>query len=236
MSEDYLRQLELRWRETGDAPDEARFLVERMRAGLLGRPRLELAAFLGHEGARLALPGSPTIDSDDPTRLAEELWPWGKEACVAAAVSAVHAALNDDGDDRVLGSRDLRPQRAVEAAAAWVHCPCDTHLAAAREAANGALSAAGISGANAATPDRHLALAAHHAAAAAAAWPFPIASKHAFRAIKYACEATSRSPLLTPRELTAVICEALVPWALGPDHAPDRTADRNGEPEGGQDE
>lgn len=222
MSEDYLRQLELRWRETGDAPDEARYLVERMRAGLLGRPRLELAAFLGHEGARLALPGSPSLDSDDPTKLAADLWPWGKEACVAAAVSAVHAALSDDGDDRVLGTRDLRPQTAVEAAAAWVHCPCDAHIAAARVAADAALLAAGISGANAATPDRHLALAAHHAAAAAAAWPFPIATKHALRAIKYACEATSRSPLLSPRELTSVICAALVPWALGPDHAPDR--------------
>lgn len=218
MSDDYLQQLEARWRETGDAPDEARLLLERMRAGLLPRPRLELAAFLGHEAARMALPGSPGLDVEEPARLAGELWPWGKEACVAAAVAASHAVSTLD-----LGApRDARPRRAIEAAAAWVHCPCEPHVAGARLAAEAALQAAGIAQANAqSSADRYPALAAHHAAAAAAAWPAPVASKHAHRAIKYAEEAALASGALDRADLTGIICRALVLWALGPDHAPD---------------
>lgn len=215
MSDDYLQQLEARWRETGDSPDEAALLRERMRAGLLARPRLELAAFLGHEAARMALPGSPGLDSDEPTRLAAELWPWGKEACVAAAVSAAHAVSADGA-----AARDSRPQRAVEAAAAWVHCPCAAHVAQAREAADAALQAAGIAQPNArASAGRYPALAAHHAAAAAAAWPLPVAMKHAHRAIKYAEEAALTLRVMGKDELTAIICQALVLWALGPQHA-----------------
>ncbi len=219
MSDDYLQQLEARWRETGDAPDEARLLVERMRAGVLPRPRLELAAFLGHEAARLALPGSPGIDGEAPTRLAGELWPWGKEACVAAAVAASHAVSTLDLGAR-RDARDGRPRRAIEAAAAWVHCPCDAHVAAARQAADAALQAAGIASPSAvASAERHPALAAHHAAAAAAAWPLPVASKHAHRAIKYAEEAARASGALGRADLTGVICQALILWALGPEHA-----------------
>jgi hypothetical protein len=216
VSDDYLRQLEGRWRETGDAPDEARYLLERMRAGLLPRPRLELASFLGHEAARLAIPGSASSTHDDPKRLASELWPWGKEACVAAAVTAAHSAQPQDAF-----APDVRPLQAIEAAAAWVHCPCDEHVAAARVASEAALVAAGIGahGTQLAEP-RHTALSAHHAAAAAAAWPFPVAMKHAYRSIKYAEEAISRTQHLTPGELTQAICHALVLWALGPDHVP----------------
>lgn len=225
MSDDYLHQLEARWRETGDPPDEARLLLERMRAGLLPRPRLELAAFLGHEAARMALPGSPGIDVDRPTRLASELWPWGKEACVASAVAASHAVVSLDLGDR----RDPRPRRAIEAAAAWVHCPCDAHVAGARQAADGALQAAGInSSAASSSPDRYPALSAHHAAAAAAAWPPPVATKHAHRAIKYAEEAALAAGALASAELTSIICQALILWALGPEHG--AAASGDGEP------
>lgn len=213
MSDDYLRQLEARWRETGDAPDEARLLLERMRAGLLGRPRLELAAFLGHEAARLALPASPTLGGPEPTRLADDLWPWGKEAAVAGAVAAAHAVVAEP-------ARDPRPRRAVEAAAAWVHCPCEAHVAQARRAGDAALEAAGIAHASAPpAPGRFAALAAHHAAIGAAAWPVPVALKHAFRAVKYAEEAALAGGLLRRDELTAIMCQALTLWALGPEHA-----------------
>lgn len=216
VSDEYLQQLEARWRETGDAPDEARLLLERMRAGVLPRSRLELAAFLGHEAARMALPASPGVDAEEPTRLAAELWPWGKEACVAAAVAGAHAvsALG-------LGGRDERPRQAIEAAAAWVHCPCEAHVAAARRAADAALQAAGIAQPNAHSPaERYPALAAHHAAAAAAAWPLPVSTKHAHRAIKYAEEAALATGAMNRSDLTAIICQALVLWALGSEHAP----------------
>lgn len=215
MSDDWLRQLEARWRETRDALDESRYLLERMRAGVLPRPRLELAAFLGHEAARLALPAVPGFDGDDPTRLAGELWPWGKEAGVAAAISAAHATLPEEG---TRAAQDRRPHEAIVAAAAWVHCPCDEHMSAARAAADAALSAAGIASPHVdAGPDRFPALSAHHAAAAASAWPFPVAMKHAFRSVKYA----HASGALAGADLTRVVCQALTEWALGHEHATD---------------
>jgi hypothetical protein len=64
MSDQRLRDLERRWRETGTVEDEAAYLLERVRAGDLSRERLEIAAYLGHEGAAMALA---------PTRI-ELLW------------------------------------------------------------------------------------------------------------------------------------------------------------------
>ena len=44
MSDQKLRDLERRWKETGSPDDEAAYLLERVRAGELSRERLELAA------------------------------------------------------------------------------------------------------------------------------------------------------------------------------------------------
>jgi hypothetical protein len=54
MADDSLRALERRFRETGAASEEAAWLRERVRAGSLAADHLELAAYLGHEPARLA--------------------------------------------------------------------------------------------------------------------------------------------------------------------------------------
>lgn len=54
MSDQRLRELERRFRATGAAEDEARWLGERLRRGGLVAERLELAAYLGHPGAVLA--------------------------------------------------------------------------------------------------------------------------------------------------------------------------------------
>lgn len=64
MSDDRLRALERRWRETGSADDEAALLLERVRLGRLDRGRLELAARWGHEGAMVAtgLGGAPPVE------------------------------------------------------------------------------------------------------------------------------------------------------------------------------
>lgn len=50
-----LRALERRALETGDADDQAAWLLQRTRVGALDRLRLELAAQCGHEGARRAV-------------------------------------------------------------------------------------------------------------------------------------------------------------------------------------
>ena len=56
MSDNKLRELERRWKETGSVEDEAAYLLERVRAGELTQERLELAAYCGR-----------VIRSDDPT-------------------------------------------------------------------------------------------------------------------------------------------------------------------------
>lgn len=51
MADEELRQLFRRWKETGACADEAAYLSARVRAGELTLERLELAAWLGCEGA-----------------------------------------------------------------------------------------------------------------------------------------------------------------------------------------
>lgn len=216
MADDYLSQLEDRWRDTGEAPEEARVLLERIRVGLLTRTRLELAAYLGHEAAGLALPDAgETAPPDDPKRLVTELWRWGKEACVGAAVASARMALAGD----VAG--DPRAQQAVEAAAGWVKCPCGEHLEAAAVAAQEALAAAGITDVLApdVTDARLPALAAHHCARAAAAPFVPMSMKHAYRTVKYAQLLVTRAGG-SPAAMCSSMSHALVRWALGPGHVP----------------
>lgn len=55
MSDRELQAAERRWRETGDLEALGQLLRLRRRAGDLAFPRLELAAWLGHPGARAAL-------------------------------------------------------------------------------------------------------------------------------------------------------------------------------------
>ena len=59
MSDQRLRELERRWRENGTDADQAAWLLERVRAGLLTDDRLALAAYADHPAARLALEGQP---------------------------------------------------------------------------------------------------------------------------------------------------------------------------------
>ena len=68
MSDQRLRELERRWRENGTDSDQAAWLLERVRAGLLTDDRLALAAYAEHPAARLALEGQP------PTRAGLSAW------------------------------------------------------------------------------------------------------------------------------------------------------------------
>jgi hypothetical protein len=105
---DDLAALEQRWRDTGDRADEGALLLARVRAGLLDRSRLELAAFCAHEGARRALDVR-----EWPPDLGETLAGlarWGPAAVDAAARALAQAELD-------LGNVDARTQlRHVRAA------------------------------------------------------------------------------------------------------------------------
>ncbi|MCW8138814.1 MAG: hypothetical protein KIT58_07910 [Planctomycetota bacterium] len=129
MTDQRLRQLERRWRETGAVDDEAAFLMERVRVGDLTSERLELAAFCGHEGARRAAP-QVSNPPQDPERLLEEVeGSWGKRVAVGVSVAAAQAALTSC-------SRSGHPEAAVptylvDAADAAFKCPCSMHAEAA---------------------------------------------------------------------------------------------------------
>lgn len=63
MSDRELRDLERRWRTTGDPGDEAALLRERVRLGDLTWDRLELAATVGHDGAARVVGARPRLDT-----------------------------------------------------------------------------------------------------------------------------------------------------------------------------
>ena len=64
MSDERLRELERRFKETGTIEDEATWLLERVRAGELVRDKLRVAADLGHQASQLTLSdqGPESID------------------------------------------------------------------------------------------------------------------------------------------------------------------------------
>lgn len=126
MSDQKLRELERRWKETGSPEDEATWLLERVRVGDLTRERLELAAYCGHEGAK-RLVQSPDVPAD--------LWDWAKGlgrwekrtvAFVAAeaAESVLYLWTSAGGTPE--------PERCLTVTKAWLDCPCEAH----REAAS----------------------------------------------------------------------------------------------------
>ncbi len=157
MSDEKLRELERRWKETGAPEDEEAYLVEQVRVGetldwdgysrlselnveaaaeyLRGRvergeltqERLELAAYCGEAGAILL---SPT---DTASTL--ELWlfglkRWGPQAEVLAAIACARRAL----PSWERSSRSRAPHGAILAARNWALCPCRPHLSAVDEA------------------------------------------------------------------------------------------------------
>lgn len=93
MSDEALREAERRWRATGHVEDEARLLLEQLRAGQLSAERLELAAYCGH-GAALVAIGRPV---GDPAVTNVKRWvasvPRGRDVVAwRAAVAALDAA------------------------------------------------------------------------------------------------------------------------------------------------
>jgi len=150
MSDERLRELERRWRESGAVADEAAWLAERVRVGEPSRERVELAAYLEHPAARViegdALTAvavaelqaevvslRPRVPPDDPGSFAEpfkewavSLLAWGPEACVRALLGPMHEYVPAWESAPIL--HDLvSPRRAMEALENWCLCPCPAH-------------------------------------------------------------------------------------------------------------
>jgi hypothetical protein len=95
VSDDGLRELERRFRATGEPADEARWLAESLRAGRLARERLELAAFLGHPAAALALGTAAVADQGAVQRWLAAFDDAARVAVVRAAVAGLRASFAD---------------------------------------------------------------------------------------------------------------------------------------------
>ena len=117
MSDERLRALERKWRETSSVEHEAAYLRERLRLELICRGRVGLAAYCGHQAAKTALgdsaPPQPealrwwqriTLDRGrrELHRWLDGLEPFGYEACQEALGAAI-----DLLDDVSTGDADL---------------------------------------------------------------------------------------------------------------------------------
>ncbi|MCO5170330.1 MAG: hypothetical protein M9894_28675 [Planctomycetes bacterium] len=116
MSDARLRDLERRWRETGDPDDGAVWLRARLRAGDLDRDRLDLAAYCGHPAAqRLSDRRPPPGDA----------WDWG-EGLVLAEVAPLNPPQASTG-------RRIRAQTTSWAALGFAREVCARACVAAGE-------------------------------------------------------------------------------------------------------
>ncbi|MCO5169417.1 MAG: hypothetical protein M9894_23990 [Planctomycetes bacterium] len=129
MADTTRRDLERRARQ-GDPTAAARALSARVRAGALTDERLRLAALVGDAAARLALGPAAPAEPADADGLAAALQGFGVEAVVRATVAATRA-VTAVADPRA-GWDLARARRAMDAAEAWLACPCDAHVEAAR--------------------------------------------------------------------------------------------------------
>lgn len=216
MSDERLRELERRARETGAADDQAAWLVERLRMARLTRRRLEAAAHCGHEGARLALGTKaplPEPTRDWARRLAE---PGDRELTVVALTAIGRCLLEhcdglttDDGQrERVALQRALLAsihawrtspgpdarEGVLQAARARLHGPITprTPIDWALQGAHTALGRA-VDAIKSDDPDQHLRLASE--------------------GLGSACE-LGRRELLPAKLLVPAVCADVLAWAL----------------------
>lgn len=128
MADSVRRDLERRARQ-GDSTAEAAALVRRLRAGEIDEERLRLASLLGDVAARLVLGREAPAVPVHAHGLARALQPFGPAVVIRATVTAARA-MSATADP---GMWDLaRARAAIAAAEAWLACPCESHLEAAR--------------------------------------------------------------------------------------------------------
>jgi hypothetical protein len=225
-----LRELE-RGAAQGDLESRARLLAARVRAGDLDPRRLDLAAYLGDPGARLATQTTPTEPGPQAVLLstwAGGLTGWGAEVCVRAALVAAAAALPawESWQLATYAPAD-HVGRAIERVAAWLEEPTPETALAAAEAANAADRAveeathlleellAGRPDRSAQGASRRAIHAGWAAVAAARAVPLPGAEGRGVGShLAWAIDEASRALADSDRLLEALEA-TLVPWALG---------------------
>lgn len=146
MSDQQLRELERRWRETGALEHEVALLRARVRAGALSPEQVELAAWCGHPGAReaLAWEGGPGLAVRLPRRHLAEDESWAAELArragregVACALAAAARHSSWWAAEELLEVSRRRVQPAVRALEAWLRRPSPESLAEVSRAGQG---------------------------------------------------------------------------------------------------
>ena len=148
MSDQKLRELERKWKETGSVEDEAAYLRERVRVGDLTQERLELAAYCGQEAARFATDCPDAADSiGDMVQTARDRWGKAEGIRLLIAISE-EIAREYPGE-----TADFAP-RVLDLAGRWLHCPCPTCARAGRDYASRVAESLGNQGVSTTTDRR----------------------------------------------------------------------------------
>lgn len=136
MSDTDLRELERRFRATGAVEDEATWLRGRLKAGGLSQQSLDLAAYLGHEGARAALGASAPLPHRDLHKLATTLTR-DPPLALRAALAIGARLLEEQHAARGLSAAVEATRASVEgvgsvedACGAWSNCGIELDFAA----------------------------------------------------------------------------------------------------------
>jgi hypothetical protein len=242
VSDERLRVLERRWKETGSVEDEAAWLRERVRVGDLSENRLEVAAYLGHLAALEArCMSSPDIDfrkdEEDEEGNRKLLLPWATgllRLSLEAARRAVFAGCSHALRFYEAEFDTILPRTALAAAESLLVSgeePTQEHS----ELVTATFNACPDTGYGA--PPEHIGRAACAAAAAAHALRLCVSSTtpelDVFEALASADQAIAwsrfdysrsqpcdwspgRASPVSSAAVVELIREELVPWALGP--------------------
>jgi len=226
MADDLLRAAERRYRELGTPAEEVALLQARLRAGLATFAGVELAAHLLDPAAIEVLEGAPAASGElrrrrlriecDLRGWARALGRWGHEPCVRAALAVGH--LVHGPEPRTAASADVTLLRdavsdadlveaeavALEAAEAWLACPCAAH------SVSGAAAARRVE----ASRDEHPLSRWRRALVAAGA--ATVASGPAAQAGDVLAGFVAIAGLVwSPQAASEALIHALRPWALG---------------------
>ena len=195
MSDQRLRELERRWRETGSVEDEAAYLRERVRVGDLTQERLELAAYCGHEGAKRSvnLSGVPLLNFLDWTL---GLGRWGETATTFAALTLAEAVLPFVPGDQVASCLG-----AIAAKRSLISSPCHS--------SHGQLSEAMTS----LRPGLHQGIAAVYLACQCPEVPRDVDPQGGGACLRSTAQAAAR--VVDQEHLRGRVAKLLQEWALG---------------------
>ncbi len=239
-----LRELQRRFRASGDIEDEVAFLGELVRTERISRGRLGCAAALGHVAARRVLGDDapmPPEGPDDLRRVLVGLGWGGKEAAIRAGLSIARRFLPHCGPRARFTPA---AKEAVDAVESWLEEPSAEGVARCARAA-GALDQASLksrASAWAAQPIRVVAetagweprgnesvvevnrLDADGEVAETRVTVSPEAASHLRQLADYTRESLAsatvggarRAPPPTLAELVDLVRDSVLPWALGP--------------------